>query len=164
MTAPATLYDLPAVQDAIQYALAQLADWQLVPQRIETEQAELQRLAREAMDAGDAGTVAQLAAVKQSLDGVQREYLDAGSQVASVMNAARALQAGGSVSGSAVVDAAKLVTTMAANLGVLAQDEQVLVGLGGNLTVGSGGGTVFPTWVKWGLVGLGILWLVRKVL
>lgn len=163
MTAPATLYDLPAVQDAIQYALGKLADWQLVPQRVNQDQDEIRRLARDAMNAGDAVTVAQLAALKQSLDGVQREYLDAAPQVASVMNAARALQAGGTVSGSAIVDAAKLVTTMAANLGVLAQDEQGIVDLGGTLTVGAGAGLAVPAWVKWGLVGLGILWLVRKV-
>jgi hypothetical protein len=162
MTAPATLFDIPAVQQAVNYAMAKLADWQLVPQRVSRAAAEIRRVAADASARGDAGTVAQLAIVKQSLDGVQQEYLTAAPLVSSVIEAARVVQMGGTVSPGTVTDAAKLTTIMAANLGVLAQDERAIVQLGGNLSVGPGG-TVVPTWLKWGLVALGVLWLVRRV-
>jgi hypothetical protein len=126
MTAPATLYDLPAVQDAINFALGKLADWQLVPQRVSVLQGEIRRLAGQASQAGDAGTVAQLAIVKQSVDGVAREYQDAGPLVAEVLQAARAAQGGGTINAAVIADAAKLATILAANLSVLAQDERAV--------------------------------------
>lgn len=164
MTAPGTLFDLPLVQDAVDYALKQLSAWQLVPQRVNRAQSEVQRLASAAGAAGDMGTVAQLTAVKQSLDGVSREYADAGPLVAEAVDAARVLQEGGTVSGAAITDAAKLATVMAANLAVLAQDERVVRDLGGNLTVGPSGGVYLPAWAKWGVIGLGVWWFLRRVL
>jgi hypothetical protein len=165
VTAPAvgTLYDLPVVQDAVNYALQQLADWQLVPQRVAGDLAEVRRLAAAASDAGKPATVAQLAFLKQSLDGVQAEYTASTPLVASILNAARVVQGGGSLAPGTVVDAAKLTTTMAANLGALAQAERAIRDLGGNVTVGPSGGFHVPAWVQWGLIGLAAVWLVRRI-
>lgn len=164
MTAPATLFDLPAVQDAINFALGKLADWQLVPQRVSVAQGEIQRLASAAAQAGDAGKIAQLTLVKQSLDGVAREYQDAAPLVSEVIQAARTAQGGGSVNTATIADAAKLATILAANLSVLAQDERALVQLGGRLDVGPGGGVYLPPWVKMGLIVAGVWFLLRRVL
>ena len=164
MTAPASLFDIPAVQDALDYALGKLADWQLVPQRVSRATDEVRRIAYRASEQGNAGVVAQLAFIKQSLDGITREYQDAAPLVASVLNAARVAQAGGSISGGTVTDAAKLTTVMAANLTALAANERAIQSLGGNLSVGVGGGVRIPRWVQLGLIGLGVYWLLRRVL
>jgi hypothetical protein len=164
VTAPASLFDIPAVQQAVNYALARLADWQLVPQRVATATSEVRRLARAAADRGDPATVGQLAFLKQSLDGIAQEYQDAAPLVAEVLNAARVAQMGGTVSAGLVPDAAKLTTVMAANLGALAANERAVQDLGGTLTVGPGGGLVLPSWAKWGLIGLGVFWLLKRVL
>ncbi len=163
MTAPASLFDIPAVQGALDYALARLADWQLVPQRVSTALGEVRRLAGQAVERGDAATVAQLAFLKQSLGGIQVEYQDAAPLVAEVLNAARVAQAGGSVASGVIPDAAKLTTVMAANLGALASNERAVQDLGGTITVGPGGGVTIPAWAKWGLIGLGVLWLMRRL-
>lgn len=164
MTAPASLFDIPAVQGAVNYALARLADWQLVPQRVSVATAEVRRLASAATNRGDPATVAQLAFLKQSLDGIASEYQDAAPLVAEVLNAARVAQMGGTVSAGLIPDAAKLTTVMAANLGALAANERAVVQLGGRLTVGPGGGVVMPGWATWGLIGLGVWWVLRRVL
>lgn len=164
MTAPASLFDIPAVQQAVDYALARLADWQLVPTRVNRALGEVRRLASDAVNRGDAGTVAQLAFLKQSLDGITTEYQDAAPLVAEVLNAARVAQAGGSVSAGLIPDAAKLTTVMAANLGALASNERAVQDLGGTITVGPGGGVTIPAWATWGLIGLGVYWLLRRVL
>jgi hypothetical protein len=163
VTAPASLFDLPTVQDAVQYALGKLADWQLVPDRVSRAQAALQQVGQNAAQAGDAVTVAQLTVIKQSLDGVLAEYTQAAPQVASVMRAAQNMQSGGTVSPGTVVDAAKLVSTMAANLTVLAQDEDAIRQFGGNIDVGPSGGISVPPWVKWALIGIGAFWLLRRL-
>jgi len=163
VTAPASLFDIPAVQDALNYALAKLADWQLVPARVNRAVGEVRRIASGASEAGRAGVVAQLAFVKQSLDGIAHEYQDAAPLVASVLNAARSAQMGGGVSGGTVTDAAKLTTVMAANLTALASNERVIQSLGGTLTVGAGGGVRIPGWLQFGLIGLGVYWLLRRV-
>ena len=163
MTAPVSLFDIPAVQDALDFALAKLADWQLVPSRVAVASGEVRRLASAASERGQVGVVAQLAFVKQSLDGITREYQDAAPLVASVLNAARIAQAGGGIGSGTIADAAKLTTVMAANLTALAANERAIQSLGGNLTVGAGGGIRIPEWVRWGLIGLGVYWLVRRV-
>jgi hypothetical protein len=163
MTAPVSWLDIPQVQSALDYALGKFADWQMVPERVDRAQDEVRRLAAAAVSRGDAGTVAQLAVLKQSLDGISREFQQASPLVARVISAARAAQAGSTLDSGTVVDAAKLVTTMTANLSALSANERAVRGFGGNLEVGTGGGLMLPAWLKWGLIGLGVYWLVRRM-
>lgn len=162
MSTPVAWAGLPGVQDALDFALAKLADWQLVPGRIARARSEVQRVAADAVARGDVATVAQLTLVKQSLDGIDREVQDAGPLVSSVLNAARTAQAGGSLAPGTVVDAARLATIMAANMTALAQNEQAVQSFGGHLAVGAGGGVMVAAWLKWVLIGLGAYWLFRR--
>jgi hypothetical protein len=118
-------------------------------------------LAGEARATADVGKLSQLTVLKQSLDGIGQEYQDAAPLVAEAINAARSAQAGGSLSGAQITDAAKLATVMTANLAVLSQDEKALVGMGARLTPGPSGGLYIPTWAKWGAIGLGVWWLLK---
>jgi hypothetical protein len=160
-----SLLQFPAVQDALDYALGQLATWQEVPTRVQVAQNALRVLAAELVQNGDAGGVAALTADKQALDGVQAQYVEASPLVGTVFTAARTLQAGGTPDAGAVADAARLAGTMAAGLTTLQQVEQDLADRGANLTPGAGGGLgAIPGWAKWGAIGLGVWWLLRSVL
>jgi hypothetical protein len=156
-----SLLSLPLVQDAIQYALAQLADWQQVPSRVQADLGALKDLASQTQDPA---RLALLTTYQQALQGVQQQYTDSALLLSGVLRTASLVQAGGTPDAGAVADAGKLAGVMASGLGALAQIETELVGEGANLSVGSAGTPLVPTWAKWSLIGLGLWWFYRAVL
>ena len=159
-----SLLQLSAVQDAIDYALAQLAAWQQVPRRITIAQDAIQQLAGPARVAGDMETLAVLTADKEALDGIQAQYLDSSSLMGSVLAAARAAQAGGQPDAGQIADAGRLAGVIASGLTALAQVEQDLVSRGATLAVGPGGGMgAVPTWAKWSVIAVALWWFFTRV-
>lgn len=158
-----SLLTLPVVQDALQFATAQLANWQDVPARVAADRAAIQGRAAAAQDAGDTQTIARLTLAQQALDGVQSQYLDSSQYLGEVLRAAQLAEQNGQTPDAGVIaDAGRLAATIASGLGALASVEQELQDLGANVTVGASG-TYVPGWLKWLGLGAGAVWFYRAL-
>jgi hypothetical protein len=158
-----SLMSLPLVQDAVTYALNQLADWQNVPTRVLVAQNAIRALGPQLASQNDVAGVAALTADQQALQGVQQQYADSTPLVGEMIQAAALVNRGGSPDPATVADAARLAGVMASGLATLAQVEQDVQSRGGTLAVGPGGGLAIPTWGKWAAIGLGLLWFLKSL-